>query len=82
MPENRAALNAYVNAILRLRAKDATAGFRARRAEALRVIDLTSVHSNGYSFRVEMNHRTVRRGFTSTRKFRFASRNASGARRR
>ncbi|MFE2559930.1 polyprenol monophosphomannose synthase [Streptomyces sp. NPDC059352] len=56
--------NIYVNAILRLRLKDATAGFKAWRAETLRALDLNSVHSNGYSFQVEMNHRAVRRGFT------------------
>lgn len=54
--------NAYVNAILRLRVKDATAGFKAWRSGTLRAIDLPSVHSNGYSFQVEMNYRTVKRG--------------------
>ncbi|MFE3200606.1 polyprenol monophosphomannose synthase [Embleya sp. NPDC055664] len=54
--------NHYVNAILRLGVKDATAGFKAWRASALRAIDLPSIHSNGYSFQVEMNHRTVKRG--------------------
>ncbi|GJF30824.1 putative polyprenol phosphate mannosyl transferase 1 [Kitasatospora sp. NE20-6] len=65
-PWHRKALSAwanfYVNTILRLHVKDATAGFKAWRAETLRAIDLPSVHSNGYSFQVEMNHRTVRRG--------------------
>ncbi|MBD0693796.1 polyprenol monophosphomannose synthase [Streptomyces sp. CBMA123] len=56
--------NGYVNAILRLRLKDATAGFKAWRAETLRAIDPNSVHSNGYSFQVEMNHRAVTRGLT------------------
>ncbi|MEW1908029.1 polyprenol monophosphomannose synthase [Kitasatospora sp. NPDC085895] len=65
-PWHRKALSAwanfYVNAILRLNVKDATAGFKAWKADTLRAIDLQSVHSNGYSFQVEMNHRTVRRG--------------------
>jgi dolichol-phosphate mannosyltransferase len=56
--------NFYVNAILRLNVKDATAGFKAWRADTLRAIDLPSIHSNGYSFQVEMNHRTVRLGYT------------------
>ncbi|MFF9077240.1 polyprenol monophosphomannose synthase [Streptomyces sp. NPDC014735] len=64
-PWHRKALSAwanfYVNAILRLRVKDATAGFKAWRASALKAIDVSSVRSNGYSFQVEMNHRTVRR---------------------
>lgn len=65
-PWHRKALSAwanfYVNAILRLRVKDATAGFKAWRASALKAIDVPSVRSNGYSFQVEMNHRAVRRG--------------------
>jgi Glycosyltransferases involved in cell wall biogenesis len=54
--------NWYVNAILRLHVKDATAGFKAWRADTLRAIDLPSVQSNGYAFQVEMNFRTVKRG--------------------
>ncbi|GAA1818066.1 hypothetical protein GCM10009835_42690 [Planosporangium flavigriseum] len=54
--------NFYVNAILRLRVKDATAGFKAWRAEALRTIDVSSIQSNGYAFQVEMNYRTVKHG--------------------
>ncbi len=56
--------NGYVNAILSLRIKDATAGFKAWKASTLRAIDLESVHSNGYSFQVEMNFRTVRAGIS------------------
>ncbi|MFF1919869.1 polyprenol monophosphomannose synthase [Streptomyces sp. NPDC058221] len=69
-PWHRKALSAwanfYVNAILRLRVKDATAGFKAWRASALEAIDVPSVRSNGYSFQVEMNHRAVRRGLRIT----------------
>jgi dolichol-phosphate mannosyltransferase len=54
--------NLYVNAILRLQVKDATAGFKAWRADTLRTIDLPSVQSNGYAFQVEMNFRTVKSG--------------------
>ncbi|MGH3372313.1 MAG: polyprenol monophosphomannose synthase [Nocardioidaceae bacterium] len=54
--------NFYVNAILRLHVKDATAGFKAWRAETLRAIDVSTIQSNGYSFQIEMNHRTVKRG--------------------
>ncbi|MCF3119807.1 polyprenol monophosphomannose synthase [Streptomyces arenae] len=54
--------NFYVNAVLRLGVKDATAGFKAWRGSALEAVDLPSVRSNGYSFQVEMNHRAVRRG--------------------
>jgi dolichol-phosphate mannosyltransferase len=54
--------NVYVNTILRLHVKDATAGFKAWKADTLRWIDVTTIESSGYSFQVEMNHRTVRRG--------------------
>ncbi|WP_040745464.1 polyprenol monophosphomannose synthase [Nocardia transvalensis] len=54
--------NFYVNAILRLGVKDATAGFKAWKADTLRAIDVASIHSNGYSFQVEMNYRTIKKG--------------------
>jgi dolichol-phosphate mannosyltransferase len=54
--------NLYVNAILRLHVRDATAGFRAYRSSTLAAIDLRSIDSNGYSFHVEMTYRTVQRG--------------------
>jgi dolichol-phosphate mannosyltransferase len=64
-PWHRKALSAwanfYVNTILRLRVKDATAGFKAWHARTLRAIDVASVQSNGYAFQVEMNYRVVRR---------------------
>ncbi|MFB7907197.1 polyprenol monophosphomannose synthase [Kitasatospora sp. NPDC059146] len=65
-PWHRKALSAwanfYVNAILGLGVRDATAGFKAWRASALRAIDLPTVQSNGYSFQVEMNYRAVQHG--------------------
>jgi dolichol-phosphate mannosyltransferase len=65
-PWHRKALSAwanfYVNAILRIGVKDATAGFKVWRASALRAIDLPSVRSDGYSFQVELLHRAVRQG--------------------
>lgn len=54
--------NLYVNLILRLHVKDATAGFKAWHAQTLRRIDVPSIRSNGYAFQVEMNYRTVRLG--------------------
>lgn len=54
--------NIYVNAILRLKVKDATAGFKAWHASTLRTIDVASVGSNGYAFQVEMNYRVISRG--------------------
>jgi dolichol-phosphate mannosyltransferase len=65
-PWRRRALSAwanfYVNAILRLHVRDATAGFKAWHAATLRAIDLETIRSNGYSFQVEMNYRAVRAG--------------------
>lgn len=65
-PWHRKALSAwanfYVNAILQLKVKDATAGFKAWKADTLRAIDVASVQSNGYAFQVEMNYRVVRKG--------------------
>ncbi len=67
-PWHRKALSAwanfYVNTILRLGVKDATAGFKAWHARTLRTIDVASVESNGYAFQVEMNYRTVKHGLT------------------
>ncbi len=56
--------NFYVNAILRMGVKDATAGFKAWKADTLRAIDVASICSNGYSFQVEMNYRTIKRGMS------------------
>jgi len=52
--------NYYVRALLHLGIRDATAGFKIWRSSALAAIDVASIRSNGYSFQVEMNYRTVR----------------------
>ncbi|MGH2536111.1 MAG: polyprenol monophosphomannose synthase, partial [Candidatus Promineifilaceae bacterium] len=44
----------YTRLILGLAVRDATAGFKAWRAEALRRIPLERIRSNGYSFQFEM----------------------------
>lgn len=54
--------NFYVNAILRLGIKDATAGFKAWDADTLRAIEVGTIRSNGYSFQVEMNYRAKKQG--------------------
>ncbi|WP_157535746.1 polyprenol monophosphomannose synthase [Kitasatospora mediocidica] len=83
-PWHRRALSAwanlYVNTILHLRVKDATAGFKAWRAETLRKIHVHSIRSNGYAFQVEMNHRTVRQGLRIAEiPIRFEERNAGSS---
>jgi dolichol-phosphate mannosyltransferase len=56
--------NRYVQALLRLDVKDATAGFRAYRATMLRQLDLPAIRANGYGFQVEMAYRVARLGGT------------------
>jgi dolichol-phosphate mannosyltransferase len=48
--------NLYVHAVLGVRLRDLTAGFKIWDAQALRDIDLTRVLSDGYSFQVEMHY--------------------------
>ena len=57
-----AGANWYVNAVLRLGIRDATAGYKVWDSATLRKIDVSSIRSNGYSFQVEMNYRTIRHG--------------------
>ena len=54
--------NMYVRVLLRLGVRDVTAGFKLWRSSALTAIDVASVRSNGYSFQVEMNYRSVQHG--------------------
>ncbi|MFY9892238.1 MAG: polyprenol monophosphomannose synthase [Streptosporangiaceae bacterium] len=54
--------NSYVRALLRLGVRDVTAGFKLWRSSALTTIDVAGVRSNGYSFQVEMNYRSVQHG--------------------
>ncbi|GGO97831.1 polyprenol monophosphomannose synthase [Actinomyces gaoshouyii] len=46
--------NLYINAMLGLRVKDATAGFRVYRADLLRRMDLSAIEALGYGFQVNM----------------------------
>ena len=56
------AANAYARTALRLRTHDATAGFRAWRADAVRDTGLLQTRSDGYGFQVENTWRAERRG--------------------
>lgn len=58
--------NLYARTMLGLRVQDATAGFRAYTASALRAIDLDSVSADGYGFQVEMAYRVQRNGGSLT----------------
>jgi len=49
--------------LLRLRVRDCTSGFRCYTRDLLSSIQLDKVVSQGYSFQIEMVHRTVRLGY-------------------
>jgi dolichol-phosphate mannosyltransferase len=51
--------NHYTRAVLGLPVRDATGGFRAFRADALRMLNLASVHSHGYCFQVDLVRRAL-----------------------
>jgi dolichol-phosphate mannosyltransferase len=52
----------YTRLMLGVPMKDATGGYRAFRADALRKLDLTGVESAGYCFQVELGWRAVQAG--------------------
>ncbi|NUW41807.1 polyprenol monophosphomannose synthase [Nonomuraea rhodomycinica] len=54
--------NIYTRIMLGLGVRDATAGFRAYRAETLEKIGLADVESQGYCFQVDLTLRTARHG--------------------
>jgi len=53
----------YVKLTLGIEAKDATAGFKCWRRETLQGIDLSTIHSQGYVFQVEMAYIAERLGY-------------------
>src|SRR5262249_29054826 len=53
----------WVQLILGLKVRDATAGFKCFRRRVLETIDLERVRSNGYDFQVEMAYLCERLGF-------------------
>ena len=54
--------NTYTRLAIGMPVRDATAGFRAYRADVLRAIDLPDVQSQGYCFQVDMTWRAVQAG--------------------
>ncbi len=54
--------NRYAAGVLGLAVNDATSGYRAYSADALRRMDFGTVAADGYGFQVEMTHRLVREG--------------------
>ena len=55
--------NIYTRTLLGLRIRDCTSGFRCYTRALLSAIKLDDVVSQGYSFQIEMVHRTVRLGY-------------------
>jgi glycosyltransferase involved in cell wall biosynthesis len=55
--------NIYTRSLLGLRVRDCTSGFRCYTRGLLAAIKLDEVVSQGYSFQIEMVHRTVRLGY-------------------
>ena len=55
--------NLYTKIITGLPVKDCTGGFKCFKREVLESIDLENIHSNGYSFQIEMNFKTWKNGF-------------------
>ncbi|HLI38670.1 MAG TPA: polyprenol monophosphomannose synthase [Streptosporangiaceae bacterium] len=58
--------NIYTRLMLGLRVRDATGGYRAYRAAALRKISLGAVESTGYCFQIDMTVRIVQAGLSVT----------------
>lgn len=54
--------NLYVRLLLGMPVRDATAGFRLFRREALEAVDLAAVQSTGYVFQTDMTHRVLTAG--------------------
>lgn len=54
--------NRYAGAVLGLRVRDATAGYRAYRDRALRELDLEAIRADGYGFQIEMAYQVARHG--------------------
>jgi len=65
-PRNREVLsraaNVYTRIVLGLKIKDATGGYRAYRASALRAISLDTVESAGYCFQIDLTLRMAQAG--------------------
>ena len=52
----------YVRVITGMPFTDPTGGFKCFRRRALQALDLDRVHSNGYSFQIELTHKLWRQG--------------------
>jgi dolichol-phosphate mannosyltransferase len=55
--------NLYAQALLGLRYRDLTGGFKCYRRSVLETIDLDAIDSKGYAFQIETTYRALRSGF-------------------
>jgi len=53
----------YARALLGVRVRDLTGGFKCFRRSVLRSLDLDAIHSRGYAFQIETTYRALRAGF-------------------
>lgn len=58
--------NLYTRIITGMPVKDGTSGFKCFRREVLESFDLDAIHSNGYSFQIEMSFKAWKKGFRLT----------------
>ena len=56
----------YAQAILGVRVRDLTGGFKCFRADVLRSLPLDNISGQGYGFQIEMTYRAIRAGFQVT----------------
>ncbi len=54
----------FIRVVTGMPLRDPTGGFKCWKASTLRALDLLTVQSAGYSFQLEMNHRTWKKGLT------------------
>ncbi|OGO03753.1 MAG: hypothetical protein A2Y60_00505 [Chloroflexi bacterium RBG_13_54_9] len=55
--------NLYARLVTGLKVKDATAGFKCYRSEALKGLELGKVRSDGYAFQIEMHYACHKKGY-------------------
>jgi dolichol-phosphate mannosyltransferase len=53
----------YARLILGVSVRDLTGGFKCIRRAVLEATDLSSIHSRGYAFQIELTYRALRKGF-------------------
>lgn len=54
----------FIRVVTGMPLRDPTGGFKCWKRRVLEALDLPTVQSAGYSFQLEMNHRTWKRGFS------------------